>query len=194
MTKGLTASVIRVGNLTGRYSDGHLQINTQDNAFLNRIKTIMQIKVIPDTILDMEMEFTPVDYCSDAIYKIIQYENRKEIVYHLYNHNTINVCNFILILYNMGLKINVVKKEQFNQVIQNIKKKKINLDALSGLYDYLNNDKKNNRIQENIVLSSEQTIKILKELDFLWPSVDREYLSKIIKQIDISKTKGILHE
>ncbi|MEG1363921.1 MAG: SDR family oxidoreductase, partial [Clostridia bacterium] len=48
----LNAKIMRMGNLTGRYSDGKFQPNVEDNAFANRLKTIIELGVIPQNILD----------------------------------------------------------------------------------------------------------------------------------------------
>ena len=41
MIKGLQANIVRIGNLTNRYSDLKFQYNAEDNAFANRIKTLI---------------------------------------------------------------------------------------------------------------------------------------------------------
>ena len=190
MNKGLAASVLRVGNLTGRYSDGHFQLNAQDNAFYNIIKTIIKLQIVPDYMLNMEMEFTPVDYCSEAIYKIIHYGDQKEIVYHLYNHNTIKVYDFLHFMSSMGILIKTVDDKQFNLKIY--KQKQNDFDILSGLYNYFNNI--NDENQNNIVLSSKQTQRFLKEFGFFWPFVNKDYLYKIVKQMDMFGYKELTHE
>ena len=59
--KGLRANIMRIGNLTSRLSDGVFQKNYETNAFLGRVKGILELGVFPDYLMDIYIEFTPVD-------------------------------------------------------------------------------------------------------------------------------------
>ena len=66
------------------------------------------------------------------------------------------------------------------------------IKKISGLYNYFNNI--NDENQNNIVLSSKQTQRFLKEFGFFWPFVNKDYLYKIVKQMDMFGYKELTHE
>ena len=49
--KNLNAQVLRLGNITNRYSDGLFQINSSENAFFNRVKSFIDLGYIPKNLL-----------------------------------------------------------------------------------------------------------------------------------------------
>ena len=49
--KKLKGLVLRIGNITNRYTDGKFQENSSDNAFLNRLKAFLFLKEIPKSIV-----------------------------------------------------------------------------------------------------------------------------------------------
>ena len=44
----LKATIIRLGNITNRYSDGKFQINISENAFLSRVLAFIKLGCIPN--------------------------------------------------------------------------------------------------------------------------------------------------
>ena len=88
MNGSLDAKIIRLGNITNRYSDGIFQINVTENSFLNRINSFLHIGCVPDYLADKYMEFSPVDLCAEAIVKLAS-SNTKFTIYHIYNNNPI---------------------------------------------------------------------------------------------------------
>ncbi|MEG1204589.1 MAG: amino acid adenylation domain-containing protein [Clostridia bacterium] len=93
IAKGLNAKIIRIGNLTSRYSDGKFQINPDENAFANRIKAVVKIKTLPEELEDFYLEFSPIDYTANAILKLARL-NDEFNVFHLFNHNHILILKF----------------------------------------------------------------------------------------------------
>jgi fengycin family lipopeptide synthetase D len=91
VNNGLNATIFRVGNLTGRYSDGVFQKNIKDNAFYNMLKLILSSKIIPESFIDKTLEFTPVDLCASAISKLIFGVDSDYRVFHLFNNNYITI-------------------------------------------------------------------------------------------------------
>lgn len=60
MLDGLQANIIRVGNLTNRYSDGKFQKNYMENAFVKRVKAVLEFGAIPDYLMPLYSEFSPI--------------------------------------------------------------------------------------------------------------------------------------
>ena len=186
---GLNATILRLGNITSRYSDGKFQINPHENAFTNRLKSVILLGVIPKSLLEQEIEFTPVDLCADAIIKIMQNRCNKISIFHVYNSNHIKVIKIISVLKDLDIKMFVVSDEEFstvlNEALKNINSKK----ALSGIINDLTEDKKL-KYSTNIKVKSQLSIDFLLKCKFRWKKIDKNYIEKYfdyLKNIEFFK-------
>ena len=176
----LSGTIIRLGNITNRYSDGKFQINISENAFLNRIITFIKLGAIPDYLLDGYCEFTPVDYVADAIVRIIKY-NHPYTVLHVYNNNHISISKMISIFQQYGIMIDVLPENEFidkvNQTLDN------NENDLSGIINDFDTNKKL-IYDSNVILNNDFTNEFLTKLSFKWCKVDKTYLFKYLDYLN----------
>jgi len=186
ISKGLlNGTIIRLGNITSRFSDGQFQINVSENAFLNRLLSFIKLKCIPDYLLEGYTEFTPVDLCAEAISKIVEYDSPYTIL-HLFNNKHINILKIINILNDYGLEINVVDNDEFMKIVDiSLKNDK---NSLSGIINDFDIDKKL-VYDSNVKLNNDFTNKYLKKLSFSWPEIDEKY---IYQYLDYLKTINYL--
>ena len=179
MQKGLKACILRVGNITNRYTDGVFQINISENAFVNRIKSMITLGVIQEEFLKHSLEFSPVDYCAKAIIKIIQ-DDTKFSVLHIFNHHFIKIDKLLQIMENLDEKIVPVTDTIFKEkVTAALRDKELKKD-ISGIITDLDENKLLNLIH-NIIPNSEFTQKYLRTLNFEWPIIDEEYIKKYLE-------------
>lgn len=174
----LDAKIIRLGNITNRYSDGIFQINVSENAFLNRINSFLHIGCIPDYLADKYMEFSPVDLCAEAIVKLVCY-NSTATVYHIYNNNHITFREMLSILTSLKVDMKIVDKETFNKKINALSKDDKSRNILSGIINDFD-ENKNLVYNTNIKLQNNFTNKVLKNLSFKWPKINERYMKKYI--------------
>ena len=132
IAQGLNATILRLGNMTSRFSDGVFQFNADSNAFVNRLKTFVNMKVIPKSLMKLPLEFTPVDLCANAIITILQNYIPNISVLHLYNDQLISMENLIVAFAQKGIDITCIPDSQFEVAIQSTLKNK-NKDILSGI-------------------------------------------------------------
>lgn len=178
--KGLNATIIRTGNLTGRYTDGKYQPNVEENAFANRIKSFIALGVIPQDILNMYVEYTPIDYAADAIVKISRLEKLPSVI-HLFNHNHVYMPELIEILNSINVNLKVISNDEFNQVVE--EKLKENSDKISGIIiDF--NSKKELKYLSNIIVDSKYSIDLLKRMNFEWPKINSDYIIRYLKYLE----------
>ena len=174
ISKNLNATIIRLGNITSRFSDGKFQINVAVNAFVNRLISFIKLQNIPDYLCSGYLEFTPVDICAEAIVKIVKHKFPYN-VFHLYNNNHIDMKDMISYLKDYGININIVNNEKFvelvNSSLQNDK------STLSGIINDFDSNKKL-IYESNIELNNEFTNAFLKNIGFKWPKIDKEYIFK----------------
>ena len=174
----IDAKIIRLGNITNRYSDGIFQINVSENAFLNRINSFLHIGCIPDYLADRYMEFSPVDFCAEAIVKLVCYNNNFTI-YHVYNNNHITFRELLSILATLKVDMKIVDKETFNRRINTLSKDDKSRNILSGIINDFDGNK--DLIYKSIIkLQYNSTNKILKNLSFKWPKVNEKYMKKYV--------------
>ena len=179
--KGTDAYILRVGNLMPRLSDGRFQENISENAYISRLKTFIQMRCIPDYLMNGYLEFTPIDSTAQAILRIMQYTGNQNRIYHIFNHNHVFVKDVLQILDKLGEKIEVIENEEFKQKIKDI----LNSTHTEMVGTLINDlDKNLNLNYDNkISLSSKHTIGLLELYGFKWPQIDKKYIMDILKLI-----------
>ncbi len=174
----LNALLLRVGNITARYSDGIFQYNANENAFMNRLKAFLTLGIIPDYILSDYIEFTPADKLADCIVKSIEYSNNNISVLHLYNDNHVYINDFIRMLPH-GL-IRVVSADEFKNKITNYFDMQKQTDVVSFLSNDMNTDKKL-IYDSKIKIKNNFSKKFLRKINFDWPTIDETYVKNLLK-------------
>ncbi|MCX7746300.1 MAG: amino acid adenylation domain-containing protein [Clostridia bacterium] len=179
INNGLNAVVFRAGNLTGRYDDGHFQVNIDENAFYRVLKSIGKLEVIPEETLDKDIELTPVDYISDAIIKLICVDEASRKVFHMFNHKKIKIKKIMEIVNDQGFNIRVLSGTQFKKVINDFSKDQEKQDILSGVVTDFDYEKmfSNSYIVD---IRSRFTYDLLSRIEFQWPEINRKYIKRLL--------------
>lgn len=178
---GLNVCVLRIGNMTNRFSDGKFQINISENAFINRVRSIIKLGVVQEKFLTHGLEFTPVDLCAEAIVKIIE-SDPEFTVFHLFNHNFLNIGKLLQILEKLEIIIKPVSDEEFRNKIEIALKDSKMRSEINGIITELDKNKLMNIIS-SVIPNSDFTQKYLKNLDFEWPEIDITYIRKYIEYL-----------
>lgn len=187
LENNLNAKIIRLGNITNRYSDGAFQINVSENAFVNRIHSFIKIGCAPSSLKDLPVEFTPVDICANAIINIAKYNNPYTI-FHIFNNNYITFEKLVKVLKTFGIKINFIEDESFNKKVKEFSKNDETKHMLSGI---INDFSKNSEIKyvNNIKMQNSFTNKYLSKTMFKWPKINEKYIKKYVTYL---KTIGYI--
>lgn len=182
ISKGnLNALILRIGNITNRFSDGKFQLNSSENAFANKIKAFLEISALPDYILDKYMEFSPVDYVAEAIVKSIEYLDKNISVLHIFNQNHVYIENFINLL-PKKYKIDIVSDLEFRNIINNMLKNDEKKYVLSHILNDLNSDHK--LIYDTpIKIENNFSQAFFHKIGFSWPIITKKYIENLIKNI-----------
>ncbi len=183
MKKGLTAEVLRIGILSGRYSDGFFQENINQNAFYGRIKSLINLKAVSKSMLNQQVEFTPVDLCAKAIVLLSRTKLTENKVYHLYNHNLASIQNVVNMLKLFNIDISTISDKEFEKYILEISNDSKNRNILEGIINDFSFDNKQLTLDYGFTvnISSTYTQKYLKLLGFEWPKLDNDYFLKILE-------------
>lgn len=174
---GLDAYILRMGNLMPRYSDGVFQENILNNAFITKFATFVKIGIIPSYMLKHPLNFTPVDYAANAIYKLITNPTNINRVFHILNNKNIYTEKYLRSLKASNINIKVLSEGKFIDKINDL----INDDKLKNSLNNIINDFDNHlhlTYTSDIITISKFTAKYLKKIDFRWPKITMEYLKK----------------
>lgn len=183
MLEGLNSYILRVGNLMPRFEDGVFQENYDQNAYLNRLTAFLKLGCIPNNIYNAYLEFTPIDYCANAIIDIIEHPNNNNKIFHLFNHNHLDLKKLLEFLNVLNYTIDVIDENKFKNIIKDI----LNNDSKKAIINNLINDFEKDlslNYESNIKIKSEFTIKYLEKLGFNWPNIDLNYIEYILKLIE----------
>ena len=173
---GLDVQIVRIGNITNRYSDGMFQKNIKDNAFVRRLKSFIEIGAFPKETLKHALEFTPVDLCADAIIKILEYSSPCN-VFHIYNPNLMPAPLLYNTLLDRGFEIIPVTDELMSYIITGILEDNKKKDTISGIIHYFVKNIKFTYTSK-VRLDCDFTNKFLNKVGFNWVSYDSLYINK----------------
>lgn len=178
----LNAQILRLGNITSRYSDGLFQINPEDNAFANRLKTFLQLNMFPEYLLHNYVEFTPVDLCADAIINIINNNCPNTYIYHVYNNNHVYFSELLQYLKELKFNMNIISEEDFKQKINDTISNNSSSNDISGIINDFNIEKKLD-YSSHIQITNYDSNEFLNKCKFHWPNIDANYIKKYISYL-----------
>ena len=174
MLEGLDAIVIRVGNLTNRASDYKFQPNFRENAFLTRVKAVLEFGLFPDYLMSLYSEFSPIDKTAEGIVKIAQYADNQS-VFHLNSNKEIYFERFLDIVHELGISMKVVNKKEFNEALKSTVKQR----NTEYIYEAFQNDMDEKGClvyDSNIRIENDFTLWFLKKAGFEWNETDIDYI------------------
>ncbi|MCL1936228.1 MAG: amino acid adenylation domain-containing protein [Defluviitaleaceae bacterium] len=193
--EGLEAVVIRVGNLTNRFSDFKFQKNYSENANLNRIKAFADLGSFLEFFKDLPIYgYSPVDISAYAVIKISQHYNDDFSIFHAYNHKSFPFGNMA-----EALNLDFLQPKEFIDKVNmtsNDKDKAHIYEAFVGDIKFLNEmshvislpENERPSIEEliskrhsNITLNNDFTVWYLSQIGFEWPNIDERYIRGYVK-------------
>lgn len=179
ITNGGYATIYRLGDLTGRYLDGVFQENINQNAIYLRLKSILEIGHISNTILKNNLEFSPVDYAAKAVKCIIWSDKCQNRIFHVYNPNMVSTEKLLKFMEKSNYLITVLSKEDFAELVKVLSDNYDNNDKLFGI---INDFTEDNDLIYNYTIKQNNTLTCtyLENLGFTWPKIDEPYLKKVL--------------
>lgn len=182
ISEGTDANIYRVGNLTNRYCDGQHQFNLEDNAFMSRFKFMLQYGVAAKDLFSNKVEFTPIDYCGEIIMKFVTSDRIEkydsDCVYHIYNHKKVDLERMMGLLDTLGYSIKLLSNDEYRELVLNLSKDINKQKDIQNLMSLGNSSKSQNK---QVTIDSMKTQEKLKMLDIDWPTINEEYLEKVIR-------------
>ena len=177
---GLSAKVIRVGNLAARAKDGEFQINFSTNAYMGRIKVYNMLGCCPYSIYESKVEFSPIDEVARAI--ILLSTTPKECcVFHTYNNHALFLGDVLSGLNNIGTDIRFVEDEEYNTAMEIAGNDPQKAKTLSSLLAY--QDMAHGMKVSEVPISNLYTTQVLYRLGFKWSPTTWDYVDQMLGAI-----------
>lgn len=180
LTGNLQAKIFRMGNLFDRFSDGKFQINESENAFSTRLKSLINIGIIPSDIKDQFVDFTPIDSAAKAVITLIG-AKESQITYHLYNNNEVQISQIVQVLHERGVDIRFGTDAEIKQAIKQ-KLKDNDKNKIDGIVVDITKETELKYVTD-VQVTNNLTTKILNENGFNWPEITKNYMDSVITRI-----------
>lgn len=180
MTNGLQANIMRMGNLTNRFADGVFQKNHESNAFLQRIKSVLELGLVPDYLMELYAEFTPIDEAARAIMTITRNFSTEQTVFHINSIKVVYMDKLLEIFNTLGFELKMVNGAEFTEALRQTAKQ----SGMEHIFETFINDMDENdklNYDSNIRIENDFTVQYLKILGFEWPDIDLEYMRKYVE-------------
>ena len=180
MTDGLQANIMRMGNLTNRYNDGVFQKNYESNAFAKRVKSMLELGMIPDYLMDIYCEFTPVDEAANAVMTIVRHFSTEQTVFHINSIKVVCLDKLEEYFNSLGYDVRVVDGKTFTDALLQT----ANQAGMEHIFETFINDMDENshlNYDSNIHIENDFTVQYLKQFGFEWSDIDIDYLRKYVE-------------
>lgn len=185
---GLKASIYRIGNLVGRYTDGFFQENIGTNYLYNHIKAMILLKKFPSSDNEIEIEMAPIDICSRSLVHLVLLKDAIGYNFHLLNPNRLHLKTLVELINKSGYFIETVDIRDFtahiNRAIRSeYFQKQVEISRLFYLIRNIhgNEDNETSQQQVDLTIDTTFTVEILKKAGFSWCELDFTFIEKMLK-------------
>lgn len=147
---------------------------------------ILKYKILPNTMLNQFLEFTPIDLCAKAINLIINNLHSNKYVFHLFNQNYLSAQNLLNILKEQNIDISILSGNNFKTQILALSKTYPEENILQGIVNDLDDEVGltfNSTVQQQNIYTNYY----LDKLNFHWPIIDNSYIEKILNYMRKNK-------
>lgn len=177
---GLSAKIMRVGNLAARSTDGEFQANFATNSFMGRIKVYNMLGCCPYSMRNKRVEFSPINEVATAIVRLSS-TPRECTVFHPYNIHGQFLGDVLTGLTTVGDGVRFVEQEEFAQAMEAAKDDPIKAKQMSSLLAY--QDMAHGQKTTDVARDNDYTTQVLYRLDFAWSPTSWDYVERMLTAI-----------
>ena len=178
--KGLSAKIMRVGNLAARSTDGEFQANFQTNSFMGRIKVYNMLGECPYSMRNKRVEFSPINEVAHAIVMLAT-TPRECCVFHPYNIHTQFLGDVLMGLHTVGEGIKFVEQEDFEKAMEEAKSDPAKANQMASLLAY--QDMAHGQKTTDVTRDNDYTTQVLYRLGFAWSPTSWDYVERMLTAI-----------
>ena len=179
-TRGLSAKIMRVGNLAARSTDGEFQVNFSTNSFMGRIKVFNMLGCCPHEMRDNPAEFSPINEVSHAIV-LLSKTPSECCVFHPYNNHQVLFGDVLSELKYVGDGVEFVNGDEFARRMELAKEDPDKARQLSSLLAY--QDMAHGHKTADVARQNNYTMQVLYRLGYQWSLTTWDYIDRFLKAI-----------
>ena len=177
---GLSAKIMRVGNLSARSTDGEFQANFSTNSFMGRIKVYNMLGCCPYGMRNKRVEFSPINEVAHAI--VLLSSTPKECtVFHPYNIHGQFLGDVLTGLHSVSDGVRFVEQEEFVQAMDLAKNDPQKAKQMSSLLAY--QDMAHGQKTTDVNRDNDYTTQVLYRLGFAWSPTSWDYVERMLTAI-----------
>ena len=177
---GLSAKVMRVGNLAPRSYDGEFQVNFNSNSYMGRLKVFHVLGCCPYESYDELTEMSPIDQTAKAVVTLAA-TPKECTVFQPFNNHTELLGDVLQLMAKVGKEIRFVENAEFEKAIEEAGKDPEKAKLLSAVLAY--QDVTHGQKAAIIERDNRYTCNVLHRLGFRWSSTSWDYVDQMLKAI-----------
>ncbi len=176
-TRGLSAKIVRLGNLAPRSTDGEFQINFQSNSAMGRVRAYKVIGGYPYEATEQPMEFSPINEVAHAIV-LLSGTPGKCRMFHPYNNHYVFFGDVLDELRIIGDAPRQMEDEEFVVKMEKAGADPEKAPLLTGVLAY--RDMAHGKKATMIMPENRYTSQVLYRLGFHWSPTSWDYVDKFL--------------
>ena len=177
---GLSAKVMRVGNLAPRSYDGEFQANFNSNSFMGRLKVFYTLGCCPYDIYDESTEMSPIDETAKAVV-LLASTPRECTLFQPFNNHTELLGDVLLFMDKIGRNIRFVENAEFEASLAAAGQDPEKAKLLSSMLAY--QDMAHGQKAVFIKRDNRYTCSVLHRLGFHWKDTSWDYVQQMMTAI-----------
>ncbi len=178
--QGLSAKVMRVGNLAPRSADGEFQANFNTNSYMGRLKVFHMLGCCPYDSYDEHTEMSPIDETAKAV--VLLASTPKECtMFQPFNNHTELLGDVLRLMEKVGREMRFVEDDEFEQTVATAGQDPEKAKLLSAILAY--QDVAHGQKTAVIERDNRYTCSVLHRLGFHWSDTSSEYIVQMMRKI-----------
>ena len=177
---GLSAKIMRVGNLAPRSYDGEFQANFNSNSYMGRLKVFHMLGCCPYDSYDELTEMSPIDQTAKAVV-LLASTPKSCTVFQPFNNHSELLGDVLQLMKKVGREIRFVENGEFEKAVdvagQDPEKAKL-LSAILAYQDIAHG-------QKAVIIERDNhyTCNVLHRLGFQWSDTAWDYVERLLVAI-----------
>ncbi len=177
---GLSAKIMRVGNLAARSTDGEFQANFSTNSFMGRIRVYNMLGCCPYAMRNKQVEFSPINEVAHAIC-LLATTPKECTVFHPYNIHGQFLGDVLSGLSSVTEGIRFVEQEEFQQAMDEAGQDPQKAKQMAALLAY--KDMAHGQKTADVKRDNDYTTQVLYRLGFSWSPTSWDYVERMLTAI-----------
>ena len=177
---GLSAKIMRVGNLAARSTDGEFQANFSTNSFMGRIRIYNMLGCCPYALRNKQVEFSPINEVAHAIC-LLATTPKDCTVFHPYNIHGQFLGDVLSGLTKVTGGIRFVEQEEFQKAMDEAGQDPQKAKQMAALLAY--QDMAHGQKTADVKRDNDYTTQVLYRLGFAWSPTSWDYVERMLTAI-----------